>query len=265
MDSFSYQATDGIESSHVITVNVFVQGIAGLPGLAQHDTPVELFASNHEDHNASLRTATMDATAVGAAIAIDSAVPTASLSRSFGSLLVSADTRSPSPSSLSSNAATTAQASHHAAAETTHDTIVGHDRFRDIEAELLPSRERPNVASQTSATSSWQLHVPKIDTAQIHDELEQLFRQFGDEHNSLELLAGSSVLIAGSVTASLILWTTRSSYMMSVLSSSLPVWANVDPIPVLDADACRQRARMNTRLEGASRQSLIDIASGSLA
>ncbi|MCA9168504.1 MAG: hypothetical protein KDB23_12600, partial [Planctomycetales bacterium] len=72
-----------------------------------------------------------------------------------------------------------------------------------------------------------------------------------------ELMAGSSIIVAGSFTAGLILWTSRASYMMTVLSSSMPMWSTIDPIPVLDADACRRRESQ----EAAASESLVEIVS----
>ena len=74
------------------------------------------------------------------------------------------------------------------------------------------------------------------------------------------LIAGTSVVATGAFSAGFVLWTARAGYLVTLLSSSLPAWASVDPIPVLDAAAlARRREREETLLNA---ESLLDIAEG---
>ncbi|MCA9265758.1 MAG: hypothetical protein KDA60_17975, partial [Planctomycetales bacterium] len=73
--------------------------------------------------------------------------------------------------------------------------------------------------------------------------------------------AGGVVFSSGAISAGIIIWATRAGYFVALVSGSLPAWAVVDPIPVLDADAIRNQT--NKRAPARSQQSLADIAEAS--
>jgi hypothetical protein len=81
--------------------------------------------------------------------------------------------------------------------------------------------------------------------------------------DSKQLSTGDKIearLATGSFAAGFVLWTARTGYLVAMLSSSLPTWASLDPIPVLDAGALERRDKRKTnRLE---QESLVNIVEG---
>ena len=54
-----------------------------------------------------------------------------------------------------------------------------------------------------------------------------------------ELVAGTVIFTSGALSAGFVIWAARASYFLTMLSTSLPAWSVVDPIPLLDAEALR--------------------------
>jgi hypothetical protein len=75
------------------------------------------------------------------------------------------------------------------------------------------------------------------------------------------LVAGTTIIVTGSFSAGFVLWTARSGYIVAMLSSSLPAWASIDPIPVLDA-AALERSRQSHMVNPLQRESLVNIVDG---
>ena len=76
----------------------------------------------------------------------------------------------------------------------------------------------------------------------------------------IRLIAGSSVVATGALSAGFALWTARAGYLVTLFSSSLPAWASFDPIPVLDAAALARKEEREVSL--LNEESLVDIAEG---
>ena len=68
------------------------------------------------------------------------------------------------------------------------------------------------------------------------------------------------VFVEGFFSAGFVLWTARAGYLTTLLSSSLPAWASIDPIPVLSAAALAKRKKRDGSLLNA--ETLVDIAEG---
>ena len=74
------------------------------------------------------------------------------------------------------------------------------------------------------------------------------------------LIAGTSMIATGAFSAGFVLWTARAGYLMTLVSSSLPAWSSIDPIPVLDAAALAAKKERELTLLNA--ETLVDIAEG---
>ncbi len=87
------------------------------------------------------------------------------------------------------------------------------------------------------------------------DALEQSGQHQGWSAN---LIVGTSVVATSGMTIGVILWTVRAGYLVALVSSGIPSWAGFDPIPVLDQEALQGRFGLPEE----DTPSLADIAEG---
>ena len=79
-----------------------------------------------------------------------------------------------------------------------------------------------------------------------------------ENHNfSFELVAGTTIVASGAISVGFVMWAARASYFLTMLSTSLPAWAMIDPVPVLDAEALAKRSEK--RVGHRQDKSLADI------
>ncbi len=96
-----------------------------------------------------------------------------------------------------------------------------------------------------------------LATGRLFHQLDDLVEELNkDDAAMLHVVAGGAVIASGALSAALVAWATRASYFVTLLSTSLPAWSNIDPIPVLDAAAAR---RISDRKEPLAEQSLADL------
>ncbi|MCA9172186.1 MAG: hypothetical protein KDB23_31180, partial [Planctomycetales bacterium] len=108
------------------------------------------------------------------------------------------------------------------------------------------------IAHATLPTSS-----DYYDTTFVYADLDSLLSELGDHDYFFELVAGTSVVATGALSIGLVVWASRAAYFVTMLSTSLPAWAVVDPVPVLDAHAL---SRISERRRQAGYvQSLADL------
>ena len=99
-----------------------------------------------------------------------------------------------------------------------------------------------------------------FETGALFGDLDSISDDLANEDYLLDLAVGTTVVATGAFTAGVVMWTARAGYLVTLLSSSLPAWASIDPVPVLDAAAlARKRARDVAQLNS---ESLVDIAEG---
>ena len=97
--------------------------------------------------------------------------------------------------------------------------------------------------------------VTILDVRQLWRHLDNMADELEMDAFATRLVAGGSVVLTTGIAAGYVLWMVRGSYLIALLSSSLPAWAMMDPLPVLDDP--RWRA---TRLrETAASESLLDL------
>ena len=77
--------------------------------------------------------------------------------------------------------------------------------------------------------------VAYANVSQLFTSLDNIAEQLEEDGFLVELIAGSSVVAATGLTAGYILWMIRGGYLIAMLSSTLPTWSSIDPLPVLSA------------------------------
>ncbi|TWT84883.1 PilZ domain protein [Planctomycetes bacterium CA13] len=82
----------------------------------------------------------------------------------------------------------------------------------------------------------------EFDTGSLFDHLNSVIDDIQNQETSFELVAGTAVVTSGAFSVGFVLWAARASYFATMLSTSLPAWAVIDPVPVLDADAVAKRS-----------------------
>jgi hypothetical protein len=75
----------------------------------------------------------------------------------------------------------------------------------------------------------------------LFEQLDTFVEELEQTHYDFDLIAGKTVIATGAVSAGLFIWAARASYFVTMLSTSLPAWAVIDPVPVLDAEAIKGR------------------------
>ena len=98
-------------------------------------------------------------------------------------------------------------------------------------------RNTANSARNAVSRSVSSSPVPTFETAAIFGQLDSMIEDVEEHEYFFDLVAGTSILATGAASAGFVLWATRASYFVTMLSTSLPAWAVVDPIPVLDSNA----------------------------
>ena len=100
--------------------------------------------------------------------------------------------------------------------------------------------------------------IAYVDVADLFGKLDALSEQIEESGNMLaDLVAGSSLVATTSLTAGYILWMIRGGYLIAMLSSTLPTWSTIDPLPVLSAAGWSAK-----RKQDRNDKSLTDLVSG---
>ncbi len=128
--------------------------------------------------------------------------------------------------------------------------------FRD----LALTTSNDTTASRRDASSALNNSAFVFETRGLFDALDSLADDLANDGYLMRLIAGTSIVAAGTLSAGFALWTARTGYLVAMLSWSLPAWASIDPIPVLDADALERTSKRGTnRLD---QESLVNIVDG---
>jgi hypothetical protein len=94
-----------------------------------------------------------------------------------------------------------------------------------------------------------------IDTRLLWDGMDEAQRMLEEELFLEKFISGSTILATTGVAASYLLWVMRGSYLLALVASSLPTWAMVDPLPILDSAAdFNERSGAESLLNIATRQ-----------
>ncbi|MCA9172387.1 MAG: cadherin-like domain-containing protein, partial [Planctomycetales bacterium] len=212
-DRFSYQAFDGTAFSAVATVDIVITSAGSLPGFVPPVTStteltIENTSAAHTDLSLDTSTASLDIETASATS--DDSSATTSNARKDGNKDrgVGVDAR-PSAQSLFrvtiKNLDVGVEMLTTQAAMQTADAAAAR-----LETALVPGHMRtlPGVLPRT--VGSWTMDTFElVSTEAINRELDSVFDQIEERSTSLELMAGSSIIVAGSFTAGLILWTSR--------------------------------------------------------
>ncbi len=107
-----------------------------------------------------------------------------------------------------------------------------------------PVRYEQNVANVVTGNSADGPSPASFifEAGLLWNQLDSLADDLQNHEYFFELVAGTSIVATGAMSAGAVLWAARTSYFLTMLSTSLPAWAIVDPIPVLDAEALKRRA-----------------------
>ncbi|MEM7314943.1 MAG: hypothetical protein AAF497_17495, partial [Planctomycetota bacterium] len=74
-----------------------------------------------------------------------------------------------------------------------------------------------------------------IDTQQLFEGMDEAARGYELDHIINNLISGSSAIATTGIAATYVLWIVRGSYLVAMLSSSIPTWAMIDPLPILNS------------------------------
>jgi hypothetical protein len=106
---------------------------------------------------------------------------------------------------------------------------------RSLSPEVSTAAHRSR--SGTDPTSSFVLA-----SGSLFSQLDSLIDELENHQYSFELIVGTAILTSGAVSVGFVVWASRAGYFLTMLSTSLPAWAVVDPIPVLDEEALAKRS-----------------------
>ena len=99
-----------------------------------------------------------------------------------------------------------------------------------------------------------------FETRSLFAAMDSIVDAVAQDGHLFRLVAGTSIIATGTLSAGVVLWTARAGYFVTLLSSSLPAWASIDPIPVLDSVALEERKEREVKFKDA--ETLVDIAEG---
>ena len=120
---------------------------------------------------------------------------------------------------------------------------------RDGISQTLRAAEVARVEIQrtdeNSDTEYATIPVFYADVSNLFSRLDNIAEQIEESEFLNELVAGSSLVAATGLTAGYILWMVRGGYLIAMLSSTLPTWATVDPLPVLSAAGWSAKRNQN--------------------
>ena len=266
-DTFTYVAADGVASSVVTTVTVTVQPLAPPPSTTPDPAP--------EDSNPD-EAATDDSPAEDdAPDSVDSDGTPSSPTESEPAAEESSPRRQVAPVAVAEGPAAARVA-----------VLPEDDTLADDESPETPEDDTHVLQLYTSHTSvdGWSgnsahenvirqdepttdgidLDLPSVggfvfEVSQVYEHLDTLARDLDHDGQWTRLVAGTTVVATGGLSVGVALWTARAGYLITMLSSSLPVWAGIDPIPVLDSDALdRKRKRDQHPLEEESLATILE-------
>ncbi len=130
----------------------------------------------------------------------------------------------------------------------------------EISLPKLPYRVTRHTVEVQARTSSGSTVTEPIELSVFHSQMWRQLEQLSRDDVSqlvMKLMVGTSVVASTGFTAGYVLWMARGGYLMALLSSSLPAWAAMDPLAVLDNPrwTC---AKLEKRAEGESLLDLLD-------
>jgi hypothetical protein len=117
-----------------------------------------------------------------------------------------------------------------------------------------PRLPRPALIRPESVSSS---EATRLNTHRLWSDLNSMSQEMTQGYELRDLVVGTSIIATGAMSAGFVIWTIRAGYAATMLSSSLPAWASIDPIPVLDSEALALQQR--TRGKSQAGETLLDI------
>ncbi|MCA9216643.1 MAG: tandem-95 repeat protein, partial [Planctomycetales bacterium] len=223
-DTFTYTVTDGTTASSVATVTVEVTA-----GIAKPQTTVPNNSSTTNEDNQDVAETAETTTDI-------SQKPVATtqetqLQNHNGRLRPDSqrDDGQPEAAARDTSIGTDTQELIQALLETDPNVesslrLVTIYQTKNIQTEELNVRE-------TEFGPRWQAVM--LDTNAIFGSLDRAIENIQDTEAANHLIVQSAKVFTTGISIGYILWTIRGSYLIAMLSSSLPVWSQFDPVPVL--------------------------------
>ncbi|QDS87348.1 hypothetical protein EC9_15260 [Rosistilla ulvae] len=95
-----------------------------------------------------------------------------------------------------------------------------------------------------------------FDSQQLFAQIDTVQQEVVEDAESIELVAGSAVVLATGMSIAQVAWLLRGSVLLTKLMSSMPIWVSFDPLPVLSESW--NRVAMDSSGDS---ETLLDIAS----
>ena len=149
----------------------------------------------------------------------------------------------------------TSQPEVHDQAEFLPTFFVPNPTYEEVGPRMFSSASLEDSSPSVVSIAESQASSP-INTRALKKEdflfatLDRVSRNIIDDFQTSQFVAGSAMVISSTAIAGYVLWTMRASYAFAWLSGSIPMWASMDPLPVL-SEAARQE-------DGG--ESLLDVA-----
>ena len=136
------------------------------------------------------------------------------------------------------------------------ETLVSDSSVQELSLYEVARRSRAEVIQ---SAAPWRANQGSlVDVGFFWDQLDAVSEDLERQTSFSNLIAGSAVVATGAFSAGVVMWSLRASQIIAMLSSSLPAWAVVDPIPVLDQGAMFQAKRRSIR----KGETLEDVVAG---
>ena len=75
-----------------------------------------------------------------------------------------------------------------------------------------------------------------FDSEQLFEKIDAVGDDVTEDMESVELVAGSAVVLATGFSIAQLAWLLRSSVLLTKLMSSMPIWVSFDPLPILSSN-----------------------------
>jgi hypothetical protein len=80
-------------------------------------------------------------------------------------------------------------------------------------------------------------------TGPLAARLDAMARQLGAAENAQDVTIRTVSQFAMAMTAGYVIWSLRGASLLASLLTSLPLWRSLDPLPILEAKADRDKAK----------------------
>ncbi|MEM7316585.1 MAG: hypothetical protein AAF497_25915, partial [Planctomycetota bacterium] len=111
----------------------------------------------------------------------------------------------------------------------------------DFQAQLRSLDCREIHIKYQSGIDFGSIDAQVIDARTLWAGLDDAQRDFENELFMERFTAGTTILATTGIAASYILWMMRGSYLIALVASSLPTWSMVDPLPILESAADKNK------------------------